>query len=318
MTDHQSVTVKKIRLIQKACLDPALSKADLLCLVYLLERYNRQTGDAWPSFNTMARDLSISARHIPRIIKSLQLGGYIQVKSGTRTKSNRYKPIFKIVNNWNPGWCDKVLTAKSVGVLTPESVGTDTEVSRGTDTEVSLTLLNRTILNEHTQEGQADTQNQAPPEGVCVQSFSFSEEKKDSVHSELTPEQAEYIKLEVWRAKRDCNIKTTPEAYTRYLKQQARNGELEIDQENLDWIRSDYESDLFAEYKNKLFNGWTPEQAAAEIKKELTTNPREWTVDYNGETLTVFPGVWRHYLQEKFPDIFARVEAEIQQEEGQQ
>lgn len=97
----------KHKLVTQALLQPGLSKTDILCLDYLLERYNQKVGAAWPSLNKIAADLSISRRQAHKSVSRLKSHGFVFVLSGNQTQSNWYIPNFKRAEGWTPGWCKK-------------------------------------------------------------------------------------------------------------------------------------------------------------------------------------------------------------------
>lgn len=72
-----------------------LSAGDCAVLWQLCERYNEQAGAAWPSMNRLASDISRDRKTVQRSLARLEAAELVQVtERGTRTRSNRYKPIF--------------------------------------------------------------------------------------------------------------------------------------------------------------------------------------------------------------------------------
>jgi hypothetical protein len=71
--------------------DPALS-ALAFRTAYVIARYtNRQTGDAWPSLETLAKAVGATDRSVKRCIAELCDAGYLQKRRGGFGKSNRYQ-----------------------------------------------------------------------------------------------------------------------------------------------------------------------------------------------------------------------------------
>ncbi len=82
-------------LVGQALSTPRLSAGDCAVLWQLCERYNEQAGAAWPSMNRLASDISRDRKTVQRSLARLEAAELVQVtERGTRTRSNRYKPIF--------------------------------------------------------------------------------------------------------------------------------------------------------------------------------------------------------------------------------
>ena len=82
-------------LLATACRDPQLTAAALAVLAVIIERFNEKEGEARPSFLGLARDTKCSRKTCERAVSLLLQSGYIEVESGSRNRTNRYKPSFQ-------------------------------------------------------------------------------------------------------------------------------------------------------------------------------------------------------------------------------
>jgi biotin operon repressor len=96
-------TADRLAWLEQVALDAELGHLAARTATVLALRYlNRETGDAWPSQETLASDLSVTSRAIRTAIGQLSGHGHltVQVRTGTRT-SSRYRPILKAENRNN-------------------------------------------------------------------------------------------------------------------------------------------------------------------------------------------------------------------------
>ena len=211
MLDKKDLMTYKWKLLSKAMLDPALTHADNKCLLNILERYNKKTGIAWPSFKRLADDLDLTKRRAKSSIRRLVEYGYINKVSGTRTTSNIYTPLFDQVKDWTTGWCDKKeggdgKDTRVVNEKTPQVV------TEKTPKPLSLEPIS---INTHREAAS-----------VCEDSNSNfkKKKKKDSVHCQtLTDEQLKYINIKV-----ACKSGKVDDlgAYEARLRREAKSGDL--------------------------------------------------------------------------------------------
>ena len=105
-------------LVGQALSTPKLSAGDCAVLWQLCERYNEQAGAAWPSMTRLASDISRDRKTVQRSLARLEAAELVQVtERGTRTRSNRYKPIFpKVGAQASEG---RGVDASQVGAQTP-------------------------------------------------------------------------------------------------------------------------------------------------------------------------------------------------------
>lgn len=105
-------------LVGQALSTPKLSAGDCAVLWQLCERYNEQAGAAWPSMTRLASDISRDRKTVQRSLAKLEAAKLVQVtERGTRTRSNRYKPIFPKVGAQAPE--GRGVDAPQVGAHTP-------------------------------------------------------------------------------------------------------------------------------------------------------------------------------------------------------
>lgn len=84
-------TVRKLFVLQRALMDPALSKADVLVLAAIVEYLNGIHGVAWPSVETIAFVTGLPRRTVQRSLRRLERRDCITVeRGGGKGHSNRY------------------------------------------------------------------------------------------------------------------------------------------------------------------------------------------------------------------------------------
>lgn len=84
--------VDKIKWLAAAAGVHELSRVELALLVVVADMINSTSGQAWPSYNTLADRTGSSPRHVKRAVKRLTNKGLlIIVQRGNRVRSNRYK-----------------------------------------------------------------------------------------------------------------------------------------------------------------------------------------------------------------------------------
>ena len=93
----------------------------------LIDRTNRETGDAWPSYETLADELGVNVRSVIRAIKCLIKNDWFEARhGGGRGKSNHYRPCWQRVTDESP--------FRETETVTGESINSD---SRGKKTVTS-------------------------------------------------------------------------------------------------------------------------------------------------------------------------------------
>ena len=101
----QDLTALKLKFYNALVRDPKLSAMDLRIAWLLLSRYlNAKSLVAWPSAETLARDLGSSVRVVRRSIKRLTArGGWFTIeRGGGRRHSNVYSANFERVTARSP------------------------------------------------------------------------------------------------------------------------------------------------------------------------------------------------------------------------
>lgn len=90
-SSNQFGPVEKIQLLARYAAMPELNRVDLALLVVLTDMSNAKSGEAWPSFDTLANRVGSSKRHVKRCINKLIASGHVSIlKHGGRRHSNRY------------------------------------------------------------------------------------------------------------------------------------------------------------------------------------------------------------------------------------
>ncbi len=81
-----------------------LSRGELAVFLVILWHANSETGLAWPSFKTLARECKLTVRATKKIVPALAKKGLIRIaRHGNRTTSNRYLVNFSIMGVVNAG-----------------------------------------------------------------------------------------------------------------------------------------------------------------------------------------------------------------------
>jgi hypothetical protein len=81
----------------------------------LIDRTNRETGDAWPSYETLADELGVNVRSVIRAIKRLIETGWFGVNpGGGRGKSNHYRPCWQRVTDEPPFTATETVTGEAI------------------------------------------------------------------------------------------------------------------------------------------------------------------------------------------------------------
>jgi DNA-binding transcriptional MocR family regulator len=63
---------------------PKIGVAAVAVASRLATKYARANGEAWPSIQTLARDLGISENTVKRALNRLHLAGFVDVRSGRK------------------------------------------------------------------------------------------------------------------------------------------------------------------------------------------------------------------------------------------
>ena len=90
-------TADKFRWLDQIVADAAISPpAFKLAYVLITQFVNRQTGDAWPGQEKLAKLTGLSVRHVRRLTTELVCAGHLKVTIARhRHRPNRYRPIIK-------------------------------------------------------------------------------------------------------------------------------------------------------------------------------------------------------------------------------
>jgi DNA-binding transcriptional regulator YhcF (GntR family) len=84
-----------LKWIEALILDRKMRNASHVGVLLATKFINGKTGEAWPSCETLARNLGISKKTVDRAISALVAHGYVERESGGgRRRSNRYKLRF--------------------------------------------------------------------------------------------------------------------------------------------------------------------------------------------------------------------------------
>lgn len=102
-----------------AAVDSHLSKGDVACLSVLLNRFNVEKGEAWPSVNRIATEAAIHRTSVMSSIKRLNECGYLAIDRGGLGKSNRYRPTFKTGSAGATGSVDTTSSADTTKPVVP-------------------------------------------------------------------------------------------------------------------------------------------------------------------------------------------------------
>lgn len=87
-------TERKLAWLEAVASDPDMQRLAVVVAVKLATRYlNSKTGDAWPSIDRLARELTANPRNVRRAIASLVESGWLDKRRGGRGRgdSNRYR-----------------------------------------------------------------------------------------------------------------------------------------------------------------------------------------------------------------------------------
>ena len=82
--------VARLQAIRRVVCDKRLSRADFVVFVVIVDRMN-PNGEAWPGINTIAKDAAVNRSTATRAVAHLVQYGHLEKRSGTRTRSNRYR-----------------------------------------------------------------------------------------------------------------------------------------------------------------------------------------------------------------------------------
>jgi hypothetical protein len=114
----KELTALKLRFYDALVCDPKLSAMDLRIAWLLLSRYlNAKLLVAWPSAETLARDLGSSVRGVRNSIQRLTVpGGWFKIEQGGgRRHSNVYAANFERVNSASPFQAETVSASSLKG-----------------------------------------------------------------------------------------------------------------------------------------------------------------------------------------------------------
>jgi hypothetical protein len=95
---------------------PGRQLAHLAVAMAISWHLNRNTGDAWPGFATLAKETGLGHRTVKRAVKWLEAGGHLRVvHSRGGNISNRYRPILSsgLCDTASSGPCDTAVEAGS-------------------------------------------------------------------------------------------------------------------------------------------------------------------------------------------------------------
>jgi Helix-turn-helix domain len=115
--DARVTVLDKWRLVETIVAQNRLGLSELRCLVLLLSLVNADSGEAWPSYDGIARALGCSSRRAKQIVHELARKGEIEVRrGGGRRRPNRYRPRWKTVQSKTP-FLDLIRRANGEGSL---------------------------------------------------------------------------------------------------------------------------------------------------------------------------------------------------------
>jgi hypothetical protein len=78
-----------------------LTKCDVAVLFILTDYYHRTWGRAWPSFDTIAKEIGFSRRAVIDSRNKLEKLGYLKLVDGPG-RSNNYRPCFELIEHLMP------------------------------------------------------------------------------------------------------------------------------------------------------------------------------------------------------------------------
>lgn len=294
----QSLITAKWKLQQKALLDARLTKADAIVLNFLLEKFSRSYQNTLIGYVRMAEALSLGLRTVKQAVQKLIAHGYIRksyqggrLNPGGRKLANIYSFQFGLVEGWTPGWCDPKEGAASRDKKTvhrPAPLVFQTvhrsapfagETVHG---YAPLPIFLRTpILQETT------TPPAAHQEDSCC--------RPPSPQKEISPDEREYIDLEVSRAYQAGEIRKTPGAYRAGLERKALAGELDISE--LDNLRKQKRAEELANVSLNM------DEAQAKELIQQALSGQAVTI----ESINFTPKEALQKLSTSFPAAYARV-----------
>jgi len=157
-------TRKKLDWLDAVRRDPALTTFTKCVAHELATFFNRKTGDAFPSHETIAKRLYASPSGVKKAIRRLERAGYLDVSQGRgRTHTNHYRPRLKKGPS-EDRFPNDGSKAKRVLAGREKGPGEDEKGSRLGPRNPSINPL----MNPTGADGEADERATAPPEGALA------------------------------------------------------------------------------------------------------------------------------------------------------
>ena len=139
MTARKSLAAAKFAFLEAVACDPSLSLLDQRVSVLLICKYlNGKTGQAWPSAETLAEDLSTNERSVRRSLKRLSGKWWTKRTGGGRGQKSKYAPNWETVTDGSVFGAGETVTDGS-----PFIDKTVTERSENSDRSVPKTVTAR-------------------------------------------------------------------------------------------------------------------------------------------------------------------------------
>jgi predicted transcriptional regulator len=310
----QKLITAKWKLQQKALLDNQLTKADVLVLNFLLEKFSRTYKNTLIGYVRMAEALNLGLRTVKKAVKKLIIRGYIRknyqggrTKPGGRKLANIYSFQFDLISGWTPGWCDpkeKALSRdfKTVHRPAPLIVQTVHRSAPFAGERVHgyapLPIFLKTPIYQKTTTPLSDHQ-----ENSCCRQSPPSQK-------EIFPDEQEYIDLEVERAQKAGEIRKSPGAYRGGLIQKAKAGTLDIS--GLDALRAQKRALRI----KSLDLSWISKDQAIQIGQEALQGKGACLEDGKGQLdLTAQETI--QVIEARFPQAMQEVYLEKEEQKSQ-
>ncbi|MCF8038964.1 MAG: hypothetical protein K9K79_06570 [Desulfohalobiaceae bacterium] len=307
----QKLITVKWKLQQKALLDNQLTKADVLVLNFLLEKFNRTYENTLVGYVRMAEALGLGLRTAKKAVQKLIARGYLcksyqggRTKPGGRKLANIYSFRFDQVTDWTPGWCDPKERALSGGSetvhgYTPLIVQTVHRSAPFAGETVHgyapLPIFLKTPIYQETTTPRPNHQG----DDRCCRHSSPSQK-------EISSDEQEYIELEVDRAEKAGEIRKSPGAYRVGLQKKALAGELDISE--LENLRRQKKAEELANVALDL------SEAQAKEKIQQAMSGQDVTVGH----IHLTPAEALQKLSNSFPTAYGRVQEDRQASQHQE
>ena len=306
----QKLITAKWKLQQKALLDARMTKADILVLNFLLEKFSRSYKNTLVGYVRMAEALSLGLRTVKQAVQKLIAHGYIRKSyqggrsnPGGRKLANIYSFQFELVDGWTPGWCDSKERAESEDKKTvhrPAPLVFQTVhrsalfAGKTVHGYAPLPIFLKTPIYQET----TTPTTAAHQEDRCC--------RHPSPQKEISTEEQEFIDLEVSRADKAGEIRKTPGAYRAGLERKAMAGELDISE--LDNLRRKRRAEEQADVPLEM------DEAQAKELIQQALSGQTVTI----ESINFTPKEALQKLSTSFPAAYARIHEDRQASQQQE